>query len=77
MLTTNDFILLPLEHHGFSPAFLKCCKAHHFYTLKDVIDLGAKHIIQSPAFTAGFFDELSSFLQQHRLLYLLDLADRQ
>ncbi|MFD2963673.1 MULTISPECIES: hypothetical protein [Olivibacter] len=74
ILSTEDFISQPLEEHRFSEPFLQKCRQQHISTLKDLLTLGTQGMLRISSFDEADREEFYAYLQQHRILYLLNLS---
>ena len=67
----KELLELPLQELELTPEFAAQGGRMGFHFLKDILLVSAEELIRKDGFTFRWLNELISFLDKHKLLYLL------
>ena len=70
-METKQLLELPLQELELTPEFIAQGARMGFHLLKDILSVSAEELIRTDGFTFRWLNELISFLDKHKLLYLL------
>jgi hypothetical protein len=67
----NDLLAWPFALLGFEKKFCEQCRVMGFDCIRDIIQTPPMELREKAGFTYGWLAELSGYLQEKKLLYLL------
>ncbi len=67
----REWLGCPVSELGFSAAFCAQCGLMDFSTLEDILSVMPEELLLRPGFSMAWLGELTVFLRERGLLYLL------